>query len=217
VNTSRIWTLGAVIAVVAIIAAGFGLGVQPQLAAASAADSSTTQAQSQNSTTQVELAQLARLAATQSTLEATNATLGSAVTGSLRLSSFSRQVRTVAALDGVTLISLSPATAKPYAAAPSGTAAASTASTASTTSTTTASATPGEFGKVDALITPTNFVLIPITITVSGEEAAAVQFASDAQHLNRLFAVDTVDFATGNAAGVAPTTTISGSIYALKG
>ena len=211
-NTSRIWALGTGVAIVGIVAAAVGLGVQPQLAAASAADSSTKQVQTQNATTQIELAGLSRLAATQSTLEATNGKLGSAVTGSLRLSTFSRQLRNAAALDGVTLVSLSPSTAITYAAAP---AAADSTSTTTTTSTKSGAA-PGDFGRTSPLITAANFTLIPVTVTVTGDEAASMQFASDAQHLNRLFAVDTVGYTAASTDGTVSTTTISGTIYALK-
>ncbi len=211
-NASRAWTLGAVLAIVVILGAGFGLGVQPQLAAASVADAATRQADSQSSTSRMELARLSRLAATQSTLEVTNSKLGSAITGSLRLNTFSQQVRDIAALDGVTLVSLNPGTAKPYAAAPATTAAASA---ASTTPAAAPAVTPGQFGKTSTLISAANYTLIPVTIAVSGSEAASVQFASDVQHLNRLFAVDTVGYTAGTG-GTPPATTISGNIYALK-
>lgn len=205
-NASRIWTLGAVVAIVAIVAGAVGLGVQPQLAAASAADAATVQAQAQNGTTQIELARLSKLAATQSTLDATNSTLGSAITGSLRLSTFSRQVRDTAVLDGVKLVTLSPGDATPYTPA--------AASSSAESSTTASGAAAGQFGRTSTQITAANFTLIPVTITVSGTESAAIQFASDVQHMNRLFAVDTVTYSKGTEGS--PSTTISGSIYALK-
>lgn len=214
-NPARIWALGAGVAIVAIAAAAVGLGVQPELAAASAADASAAAARTQSSTTQIELARLSRLAATESSLEATDSKLASAITGSLRLSTFSRQVRATAAIDGVKLMTLSPGEATPYA--PVGADAA--ASTASSTSTKTPAAEvvePGDFGKTSALVTAANFSIIPVTITVTGDEAGSVQFASDLQHMNRLFAVDTVGFASATADDTLPTTTISGTIYALK-
>ncbi|MBW4042761.1 MAG: hypothetical protein HIU86_11680 [Acidobacteria bacterium] len=218
-NANRIWTLGAVVAVVGILAAGFGLGVQPQLAAAATADAATAQTNTQIATTQVELARLSRLAATQTTLEATDSKLGSAVTSTLRLSTFSRQVRAIAALDGVTLTSLDPSTAKPYAplvAATAGTTSSTSSGAATSTTAAPAATTPGSFGKTNALITPANFAIIPVSITVTGPEAAALQFASDAQHLTRLFAASNVTFAAGTSTGEPATTTVSGSIYALQ-
>ncbi len=217
-NPARIWALGAGVAIVAIAAAALGLGVQPELAAASAADASAAAARTQSSTTQIELARLSRLAATESSLEATDSKLASAITGSLRLSTFSRQVRATAAIDGVKLMTLSPGEATPYAPAGAD-AAASTASSSSSTSTKTPTAEivePGDFGKTSALVTAANFSIIPVTITVTGDEAGSVQFASDLQHMNRLFAVDTVGFTSATAADTLPTTTISGTIYALK-
>jgi type II secretory pathway pseudopilin PulG len=212
-NPARIWTLGAVVAIVAIAAGAVGLGVQPQLASAAVADAATIQARSQSGATQVELARLSRLAATQSTLEVTNSKLGSAITGSLRLNTFSQQVRDTAALDGVALVSLSPAAAIAYV--PAG-AALTPAATTGSKAPAAAAVTPGQFGKTNPLITAADFTLIPVTVTVSGAEAAAVQFASDVQHMNRLFAVNTVGYTAGTADGAAPTTTISGNIYALK-
>ena len=56
---------------------------------------------------------------------------------------------------------------------------------------------------------------IPVTVSVTGNEAAAVQFASDVQHQARLFAVNTVTYSAGTD-GLPSTTILSGAIYALK-
>lgn len=220
-NTSRVWTLGAVAAVVVVVAGAVGLGVQPALAAASAAESSTQQTDAQSATAQVELARLSRLSALSSDLEATNNRYRRAVTGSLRLSTFSQQVRDTAALDGVTLVSLDPGTAKPYAplaapvAAPAASSSSATPAPGATAAPTAPVITPGQFGGTSPLITAGNFTVIPVTVSVTGTESASVQFASDLQHMNRLFAVDTVSYTLGTN-GQPSATILSGSIYALQ-
>jgi hypothetical protein len=223
VNPSRIWTLGAVVVIVAICGGAVGLGVQPSLAAAAAADASTAQVEQTDNATQIELARLAKLAASQSALQQQENRLASAVTGSLRLTTFSKQLRDAAALDNVKITSLQTSAGTAYippVAAPA------TASTPTSSSTPSPSATPsvaaapvadpGRFGKTDPAITAANFVVIPVTVVVTGNEAASVAFAQDVQHLSRLFAVDTVTYAKAVDGSELPTTTVSGTIYALK-
>ncbi|MGT2425932.1 hypothetical protein [Amnibacterium kyonggiense] len=220
-NPSRLWLLGAVAAIAAILAAAIGLGVQPALASAAAADASTAQAEQATAASGLRLAHLAKAAAKQSDLETQNSLYGSAVTSSLRMNTFSRQVRNTAALDGVQVTALSvsnplvyvPVVAAPVAAAATPSASASPAPAAAAPAT--AADSSGVFGKTDPLITGADFTVIPVTLTVSGGEAASIAFAQDLQHMSRLFAVDTVTYAKGNQ-GTPPATTISGNIYALK-
>lgn len=228
-NPTRIWTLGAVIAVIAVIGGAVGLGVQPQLAAASAAKAATTQTAGQNAATQLELARLSRVAAKQSDLQTDADNLRWAIPRTLQLSTFATQLRSVAALDGVQITSLAPGDATPYAAPVAAPVAATSTTTSSTAtpspsasaaaeSTTTAGTTadPGWFGKIDPAITATNFLVIPVTIIVTGEESAGLAFTEDAQRMRRLFVADTVTFQEGADADSVPTTTISGEMYALK-
>jgi hypothetical protein len=220
-NRYRLWTVGAIVAIVAIVGAAIGIGVEPSLAATAAADASTSAARQANVRTLAELSRLAGLGAKQSALVEQNGRLGYAVTGSLRWNTFSRQVRGAAAADGVQITALTSAEAADYVPPTrvGGTTAATPAPSASTTTTpapaTTSAATPGQFGTANALITGSDFVVIPVTVAVTGDQASSFAFVQDLQQMNRLFAVDNVTYSTGS--GAAPSTTISGNIYALRG
>jgi hypothetical protein len=228
-NASRIWTLGAGVVVVAICGGAVALGVQPALAAASASDASTAQVEAASANTQTELGRLAGLAAKQSALDEKNARVGRAVTGSLRLNTFSRQLREVAATDGVRIIALSTSEAVDYVppTADAGVAGAAPAATPAPTPTASPGATPavttpatpastGVFAKTDPLITGSNFAVIPVTVVVAGDEGASIAFAQDVQQMTRLFAVDTITYSKGSGDDVPPSTTVSGNIYALR-
>lgn len=224
-NPARIWTLGAIVAIVAIFGAAAGLGIQPHLAAAAAADASTQAAEAQNARTSTEISRLTRVAATQSALEKTQNDLDWAVPPNFRMNSFSKMLRDAAALNGVTLTEFSPSAPTVYAPAVAVVVPAAAAATGSSTPTPTPSATPTAapvvadekspwFGVTDPAITPGNFAVVPVTVTVKGPAAGVVAFSTDAQKQRRLFAVTNVttqfDKATGATTGV-----IAGYIYTL--
>lgn len=223
-NSTRIWTLGAVVMCVGVIGGAVGLGVQPALAAAARADATTSQVQGQNAQSEVELTRLARLAARQSDLQAESDALVVAVPKALQLNVFSQELRDIAALDGVQITALSVAQAIPYAP-PAGSATAAATVTPAPTSTPSPSATPatvapvvdpGLFGKTNPLITAANFTEIPVTVTVSGDEASGVAFATDVQRTKRLFVVNTLTFTRASGGSGSSSTTVSGTMYALK-
>lgn len=230
-NTSRLWTVGAIGAIAAIGAGAVILGVQPALAAASTADASTAQTEQANSASQARLIGLAKAAATQSALTAENNRLGRAATGSLRLNSFSQQLNAAAEIDGVSITAVNVGEAKDYLApvAPAeATPAPASSATPSATPSPSVSAAPdpaaveaaavasGLFAKTDPLISAGNFTVVPVSVTVTGDEAAGIGFAQDVQQMFRLYAVDTVTFSRGTAAGEPSSTTVSGNIYALR-
>lgn len=224
-NPFRIWSLGAGLATVAILGATTLLWVQPQLGAAADADASTAQVVKQNAATSLELGRLSRAAADQANLDATEAGLEKAVPSSLKLNTFSRQLRTTAILDGVTIQSLAPDTGVPYsvsgagAPAPAASAAAPVAAATATSSAVAGAATGAApvtkspwFGKTDPLITGANLTVVPVTVVVTGSESAVLQYASDVQELDRLFTVASVN--TTTAEGLT-TATLTGSIFSL--
>jgi hypothetical protein len=233
-NPARIWTIGAAVAVIAVLGIAFGLGVQPQLAAASVAKAATAQTEAQIDTTQAELAGLSRAAAKQADLQADADDLRWAIPRTLQLSTFSQQLRNVAALDGVKITGITTAPAVPYvsgvsAAVPAATAVAGAQPTPAPTATPAAataeasaeaaagtSADPGWFGKTNPLVSKANFLVIPVTIIVSGDEAGGLAFAEDAQRMRRLFVADTVTFEQSAGGDTPSTTTIAGNMYALK-
>jgi hypothetical protein len=224
-NATRLWTLGAVVAVVAILGGAFGLGVQPHLAAAAEADRSAASATTQNSATELEIARLTKVAAKQPALEATDRALRIKVPDVLRMNSLSRMLRNTAALDGVEVEAFTPGNPTAYAPVSSDgstTTSSAPASSSSSTPAPTASATPAAvpadpkspwFGTTDPAITVTNFTVIPLTVTVTGPQRGVLAFASDAQEMERLFAVSTVSTVVDDSG--LTTGVISGYVYTL--
>jgi hypothetical protein len=221
-NSSRAWTAGAVVAIVAIFGAAGALGVQPHFAAAAAADQSTQTTVAQNSATSVEITKLSRAAATQSTLEAREASLEAAVPPGLRINLLSKMLRDAAALDDVSIKGFTPTTPVLYAPTLATVAPAAAATPAPSAAPSAAPAPAvvapddksGWFGKTDPLVTPANFTVIPVTVIVKGSASDVVAFASDAQRQPRLFAVTT--FTTTRSEDDGSTTgVLAGYVYTL--
>jgi TolA-binding protein len=226
VNPTRLWTVAAVGAIVAVLGIAFALVAQPHLAAASDANSSVAQIRTQNDASRLELARLSKVAATQSTLDDEDAALNESIPSTLKLNLFTRQVQNIAALDQVRIAALTPsagvayaapADAAPVAATPAPSASAS--ATPAPSSTPAASAAPAVpagpspwFGKTDALITTSNFTVVPVTVVVTGTDAAVLDFTRDAQELGRLFAVSAVSTIKDD---ITTTATLTGSVYVL--
>lgn len=224
-NPTRIWTVGAVVAIVAIFGGAAALGIQPHLAAGAAADSSTLAAEAQNAQTSTEVARLTRAAAKQSALAKTQNDLDWAVPPSFRMNSFSQMLRDAAASDGITITGFSPAAptlyVPPVTAAPAAAAGSTGSPTPSPnpTPTVVAPVVPDAkspwFGVNDPSINAGNLTVVPVTVTVKGSAAGVVAFASDAQTQRRLFAVTTVSTTYDKSTG-ATTGTIAGYVYTLQ-
>lgn len=225
--TTRVWAAGCAGAVVVLAAGGWFVGVQPQLAHADEANAAATATEAQVSATQSKIAVLSKAAASQAELEVKVADLDKAVPDALQANTFVRRVNTIAALDAVDLQSIAVGTAVAYtapagAAAPAAAAAVTpTASATPAPADTTAAAAPAVvtapvLAATDPLITPQNFSVVPMTIVVKGTGAAGLQFVKDLQRDERLYLISgyTTSNDPDNAANV--TTTLTGSVYALK-
>lgn len=223
-NPSRAWTVGAVIAILAIFGATGALGVQPHLAAAAAADQSAQAAVAQNAATGVEITKLSRAAATESTLQAQDASLEAAVPPGLRINSLSKLLRDAASLDDVSIQAFTPTTPILYAPPVADVApVAAAGATPAPSATPAAVAAPvvvapdpkaGWFGKTDPLVTPANFTVVPLTVTVKGSASGVVAFATDAQRQPRLFAATTFT-TTRNVNDGSTTGVLAGYVYTL--
>ena len=195
--TTRIWAIAGGAATVAVLAGGWFLGVSPQLAAASTTASSTESAVAQNQATEIKIAALSRLAAKTEPLNAENAVLLKSVPTILKPNTFIRRINEVAALDGVTVGSVTLSDAAPYAAA--------------------AAVTDGSaqaFGKTDASITPADFATVPAIVSVTGTSDAVLQFEHDIQNDERVFTVDAVQMARNDDGSTVAT--FGGLIFTLK-
>lgn len=190
---------------VLVLAGGWFLGVQPQIAAAATSAGSTMSVQTQNQSTRIKLAELAKAAAKTSAMETENAVLLKAVPSILKPNTFIRRINEVAALDGVRVASVSSSDSVVY------TPPASVANPAAAAADGTASV---PLAQADPSITATNFTAVPVTVAVTGTAAAVVQFSHDIQNDERVFAINNIQTTTDDTGLVAAT--FAGYIYTLK-
>jgi Tfp pilus assembly protein PilO len=193
----RIWGIASGAAVVAVLAGGWFVGVQPQLASAATSAQSAAGVDAQNQATRTKIVGLTKAAAKLDEMKAKDAVLQRAVPSILKPNTFIRRVSEVAALDGVDVVSISPGDAAAYSAPDSG----GTAGLA--------------LGKTNPLVTPANFAVVPVTLVVSGAPDAAIQFTHDIQSDQRAFSINGFN-TTKSDSSTEVTATLSGSIYVLK-
>ena len=205
---------------VVLVAVGYFLVAQPQLAAASTANAQLVNAQSQISTTQAALISLKneqeKLPDMKAQLKALQLSIPSNIDGS----AYIRGLNDLASAAGVTITSIAvtdpQAYVPPVLAMPAATPTASPSPSASATPAPAAAA-PAVSGWVptmDALITGTNFVTIPVTVTVTGSFDGSLGFIHGLQTGTRLFLVTGIVTKQAEG-GSGVTATVSGYIYAL--
>ncbi len=207
---------------VALVAVGYFLVAQPQLAATSTANAQLVDAQSQISTTQAALVSLKneqkKLPALKKQLKA----LASSIPSNIDGSAYIRGLNDLASAAGVTITSLqvndpqayvAPVSAAPPAA--TSTSPSPSASAAPATAPTTPVIT-GWTPTTNALIASTNFVDIPVSVTVTGSFDSSLGFIHGLQNGTRLFLVTGIVTKQSEDASVGGVvTTVSGFIYAL--
>lgn len=203
---------------VALVAVGYFLVAQPQLAAASTASAQLVDAQSQISTTQAALISLKeeqkKLPALKAQLKALQLSIPSDIDGS----SYIRGLNELASTAGVTITSIvvtdPQAYIAPVSAAPVVTPSASPSPSATPSPAATTPAVTGWTPTTNALITGTNFVDIPVTVTVTGSFDTSLGFINGLQTGTRLFLVTGITTKQADV-GAGVTTTVTGYIYAL--
>ena len=224
-SSLRIWIIGTVVAILAVFAGGWFLGAQPLLAAAATTETSALNAQAQNQGMQVKLANLAKVAAKQSDMKVQSKVLRKAVPSILKPNTLIRRLREVAALDGVTLQSVTPGAATAYAPPPSAVPAAAPAAApangptpVSTPAAAAAAAAPASttpsIAKTDPLVTSANFTVVPVAVVVEGTADAVLKFSTDIQNDERVFLVN--GYSTTVDDGGIVTGSLSGYVYTLK-
>lgn len=222
-STTRIWIIATVAAVVAVLAGGFFLGVQPQLAAAATADESAASAEAQAQSMQLKLMTLTKRAAKLESMQAEDAVLQKQVPSILKDNTFNRRINEVAALNGVDVSSVQLGTAAAYA--PPGGAAAPVATADAATPAPTASASPvptapaataaaPTIAKTDPLVTTANFAVVPASVTVTGTQSSVLRFSTAIQEDERVFLISSATTAKNDDGTV--TAVLSGSIYTLQ-
>lgn len=193
-QNNRLWVIGSVTVMIALVVAGWFLGIQPALAAAGAAELERVNVQAQNDAQLITLAQLAAERENQGQFEKDYATLLKSIPENPGTSAFIDGLDSLASRAGVQITGFTvgdplaytiPQSAVPVAvadpAAPADAAAPAPAA---------APAAPGAPPAVTSpLITPDNFVGILITIDVSGTYDNVLSFVDGLQTGKRLFLV----------------------------
>lgn len=228
-NKNRLWLIGSVLVMVFVLVGGVFLGIQPQLAAAAAANEQRVSVEASNAGQSAVLDQLKKDFEGIDGLKAELAPLRASVPSGTRMPAFVNQIDALAGATQVTLDGFTVSEATPYAPVEAPAAAAEPA--ASSTSTTTATPAPTPVDSVtvptagvppvtSAQITAENFASLAVTVTVSGAYANALSFVNGLQTGERLFLVTGLT-TTSKASGEGEdptgqvTAVISGLVYVL--
>lgn len=227
-NANRLWIIGSVAAMVAVIVLGWIVGVSPQLAAAASANVQRQAAQSQNAANEATLASLKKDYARIGDLKRQLAALKLSMPESTRFSAFIREISSAADATGASVTDITISDTQAYAPpAVTATAATSTptpapgaasTSTPAPTSGSSATAAPtaapvAGLPLTDPKITATNFVVIPVSLSVTGSADQVLAFTGAMQKGSRLFLVDKYTSAGDNSAHIA---SLAGFVYVLQ-
>lgn len=223
-------------AALALVFGGWFVGVQPQLAAASASAQQQSDIDARNDTVRAELARLEKQYSELGTLRSELATLKASIPDSTDTTPFIKELNQLAATNGLTISSLTFGDAQAYVPPASTSSAPESGATATATPAPSATAEPAAEGNVvaapqavtDPLITSSNFIVIPVSVSVDGSDAQAMAFTSGVQKGSRLFLVNSIG--TGSSQGEtteddtvtspdsgSTTWTLSGFIFVLNG
>jgi len=165
-TTNRIWTFGAILVIVAVLAATWFLGISPQFAAAGAAADERTSVETQNTAQEATLAELKKKFDTIDEIKADLEEARLVIPAARDKSRFSKQVDQLATKYGVFVKSLVFADPVPY--------------------------TPGasedpELVAALGLVNPSNFLVIAVDIGVTGKTKNVLNFMQAVQTGQRLF------------------------------
>jgi len=243
-DRNKLSLIVAGVAALALVLGGWFVGVQPQLAAASASTQQRADIDSRNDTVRAEIARLENQYADIATLKSHLADLSASIPESTDTTPFIKDLDRLAIANGVTISSLTFGDAQTYvppaapAAAPGSDGAAAAPSPSASAEPTAGASTAVTAPDVvtDPAITSANFILIPVSVTVAGTDTEALAFTAGVQEGARLFLVNSIGTAAGQgetvgdgagasagtdmAAGTAPSGardwTLSGYIFVLR-
>ena len=202
-TNTRLWIIGSMLLVIAILAMGWFLGVAPKLAEAAIAGQQQSEAEAQNVVHEREIAVIKKQFDQLPALKSQLAVLRAAVPAGNGMSAFLDELHALEQQNQVSLTDFKAGDGQPY------TPVKSTTLTASTT---------------NPLVTPDNFVAIQVGVTVTGDDANIMRFIDGVQTGDRLFLVTSLKLDQDKAAAdttsktqpvVAFTATVSGLVYVL--
>lgn len=222
-NKNRLSLVVALAATLVVLAGGWFLGAQPQLAQAS--DNSAQQADidATNARNRAELHRLEKAYTSLDETKAELAALRASIPSSTDTASLLDQLNGAGAASGVTVTSITIGDPKAYtpvaATEPAASTSASPSAAATASAAPTAAATPeAPTPHSDAQITSANFVVVPVTAAVKGSYDQAIAFTKHVQNGERLFLVNGLA-ATSSDSGGAPmddqSWSLSGYVYVL--
>jgi Tfp pilus assembly protein PilO len=216
-NSDRLWVFAAVAAMVLIAVGGWFVGVSPIVAQGAAADAQTASIVQDNAANQAKVAVLKTQFSHIGKLQKKLNTLRQSIPEGAEASAFLDELNSLSAKYGVTLVSLTIASATVYQSPTS------TAPAAGTTSgTSTASPTPTP--SPSAATTPANptatpsgqFVEVPVQIEASGAIDRVRNFIGAVQSGARLYLASNVTIAASTASS-GYTGSMTGYIFTLQG
>lgn len=114
-DKTRLWSIGAVVVMVAIVALGWVAAIQPQLDAASAADAQTSKVEQTNTASSLVLAQLQKDYKNLPALKSKLAALQTSVPKEQSIPSFVDELSALASANGLTITNWTATDGQPYA------------------------------------------------------------------------------------------------------
>ncbi len=210
---NRLWTVGMVVATIAVALLGWFLAISPVLTQAGAAETQAQGIVAQNAASDASTAALA--AEFKKLPDKVNqlASLQSAAPESADLDDFLDQLQNLAAANGATITSFSAAEAVAYGgsanAVPATTPTPSASAAAGTGTTSTGAAGPAA---VTGGSLAGKLFTVPITIALTGNADQVIAFSKAAQLGARFFLVTSVSFTGGNQAGG----TLTGYVFVVR-
>jgi Tfp pilus assembly protein PilO len=216
-QTHRIISGLTVFLMVVLVAAGWFLVAQPQLAAAATANQTLTGVQSQSAATQATITQLIGEQKKLPSLTKDLAALRLSIPAGAESSAYINGLDALAAASGVTITELKLDDPVVYSsAAPPPAVAATAGATPTPTPTPTAAKAPAPTGwtpPTDSRITGSNFIAIPVSVTTSGDWPTTLAFLKGLQSGQRLFLITGLT-TEADASGLLKAT-VKGYIYVL--
>jgi Tfp pilus assembly protein PilO len=197
-NATRLWTLGTIIMIIALLAGTWMIGVSPRLSEATLANDERANVEQQNLMHQATLVALQTQFEGKGELEKELTEMQKAVPSSLELPALINELNRLSGNAGVVVKSLTLGVPTPYVLP------------------TDAAPADPQFTAAMAGITPENLLIIPIDLSVSGTYGAVMAFVSSIQTGDRLILVHDLALASGAMADDAAVEfTLSGQLFVL--
>lgn len=186
-NPARLWIIGAVVVSAAVLLGGYFLGVAPQLDAAASFSGQKATVESQNSALEASNATLKEEFATIDKAKADLAALRVSVPEDAELSSLLSELNLTAATSQVSITGIKFGDGVPFVqqVPPAAVAADSQPVATATTS-------PSIAAPTSALLTPQNFVYVPVSIQVAGDYSHVLDYVAGVQGGQRLVLVNKI-------------------------